>query len=359
MNDYRKPAFKAAAVQAAPVLRDGPVYLDLPATLEKACRLIVEAGANGAKLVVFPEGFLPTHPYWSINAANPYEWTVLWKEFVNNSVEVPSAETQALCRAAAEADAYVVIGMTERDRRYGGRLYNCALFIGPSEGVLGVHRKLTPTLWEMLYHTRGDGGDNIRVYDTGLGRLGSLICGEHLQFPLVHNMIVQNEQINCSLWPGSRAWSLNTEIQVMTRAVCLAGAMYGISACACIPEPLRPKKFYPDAALDRTGGSSIVDPMGDYVAEPVYDIETIVYGEIDPGVIAQSKSIHNLAGSYSRWDLFSLATRQTAYPPITPLDAPEAAASPREASEAERLGEKIAALEKQIEAIQGELRRAG
>ena len=359
MSDYRKPVFKAAAVQAAPVLRDGPVYLDLQATLEKACRLIVQAGANGARLVVFPEGFLPTHPYWSVNAAEPYEWTVLWREFVNNSVEVPSPETQALCRAAQKAGAYVVIGMTERDRHHGGRLYNSALFIGPSEGILGVHRKINPTLWEMLYHTRGDGGDNIRVFDTELGRLGGMICGEHLQFPLVHNLILQNEQINCSLWPGSRTWSLNTEIQVMTRAVCLGGAMFGISACACIPDELRPKKFYPNAALDRTGGSSIVDPMGDYVAGPVYDIETIVYGDIDLGVIAQSKSIHNLTGSYSRWDLFSLATRHSPYPPSTPLDAGVAAASPVPPGEAEQLKDRIAILESQIEAIKSELKRAG
>jgi aliphatic nitrilase len=357
MGDYKKPIFKAAAVQAAPVLRDAPAYLDLPATVDKACKLIEQAGNNGAKLVVFPEGFLPTHPYWGIDVADPREWTVLWKELVNHSVEVPGPETRDLCRAAKEAGAYVVIGMCERDRDHGGRLYNSALFLGPA-GILGVHRKLHPTLWEMLYHTRGDGGDNIRVFDTEIGRLGGLICGEHLQFPLVHNLIVQNEQINCSLWPGSRQWSLNTEIQVMTRAVCLGGAMFGVSACACIPEALRPKRFYPNAALDRTGGSSIVDPMGDYIAGPVYDIETIVYGEIDLGMIPQSKSIHNLTGSYSRWDLFSLVTRQEPYRPLTRFDAHEAAAPGMR----EELGEveaRIASLEKQIEALRSELKRPG
>lgn len=358
MSEYRKPIFKAAAVQAAPVLRDAPAYLDLQATLEKACRLIVQAGANGAKLIVFPEGFLPTHPYWSVNVSEPYEWTVLWKEFVNNSVEVPSRETQALCAAAREADAYVVVGMTERDGNYGGRLYNSALFIGPKEGVMGVHRKINPTLWELLYHTRGDGGENIKVFDTGLGKLGSLICGEHLQFPLVHSLIVQGEHINCSLWPGSRQWSLNTEIQVMTRAVCLAGAMFGISACACIPEELRPGKFYPNACLDRTGGSSIIDPMGDYIAGPVYDVETIVYGDIDLGTIALSKSIHNLTGGYSRWDLFSLATRQKPYAPLVPLELSDTEGPGGEPDGAAQFRERIAALEKQIESIRNELDRA-
>ncbi len=358
MSEYKGPIFKAAAVQAAPVLRDEPKYIDLQATLEKACDLITQAGANGARLIVFPEGFLPTHPYWSVNADQPHEWTVLWKEFVNHSVEVPSADTEALCRAAKEANAYVVMGICERDKDYGGRLYNAALFISPLEGVMGVHRKISPTLWELLYHTRGDGGENIKVFETELGKMGSLICGEHIQFPLVHHMIIQGEEINCSLWPGSRQWALNTEIQVMTRAICLAGAMYAISACTCIPEDLRPKKFYPNAGLDRRGGSSIIDPMGDYIAGPVYDVETIVYGNIDLGAIALSKSIHNLTGSYSRWDLFSLATRQEPYHPIVPLENYETGAFQRGSDRPDRLEERIFALEKEIEAIRNELNRS-
>ena len=53
------PQFRAAAVQAA------PVFLDTDATIEKACRLIAEAAAGGAKLVVFPEVFVPGYPYWN------------------------------------------------------------------------------------------------------------------------------------------------------------------------------------------------------------------------------------------------------------------------------------------------------
>jgi predicted amidohydrolase len=358
MTQYNQAIFKAAAVQAAPVLRDEPIWFDLPATLDKACRLILEAGGNGARLIVFPEGFLPTHPYWAVNCGDPHSWTVLWKEFVNNSVEIPSPEIEALCRAAKEADAYVVMGLCERDKQYGGRLYNAALFISPVEGVLGVHRKLNPTVWEMLYHTRGDGGDNLKIFDTGLGKIGSLICGEHIQLPLIHHMIVQGEQINCSLWPGSRQWALNTEIQVTTRAACLAGAMFGISACTCIPEDLRPKKFYPNACLDRRGGSSIIDPMGDYIAGPIYDVETIVYGNIDLSTIALSKSIHNLTGSYSRWDLFSLGTRQKPYDPIVSLESFETGPLQKEPDPTQRMEERIMGLEREIEAIREELNRS-
>ena len=52
------PKLKAAAVQAS------PVYLNMEASVEKACGLISEASKQGAKLVVFPESFLPGYPYW-------------------------------------------------------------------------------------------------------------------------------------------------------------------------------------------------------------------------------------------------------------------------------------------------------
>lgn len=366
MGNYRRPVFKAAAVQAAPVLRDEPVYLDSQATLEKACKFIAEAGENGAKLIVFPEGFLPSFPYWSINVDKPYEWTVLWKELVNNSVEVPSTETEAICQAAKEADAYVVMGINERDRGYGGRMYNSALFVSPVDGVMGVHRKLNPTLGELLYHTRGEGGNNIKVYSTELGNIGSLICGEHIQLPLIYNMIAQGEEINCSLWPGSRGsggkgrnWglSLDTEMQVMTRAACLSGAMFAICAASCIPEELRPRKFYPNVCLDRRGGSGIIDPFGEYIAGPVYDVETIVYGDIDLGCIAQSKSIHNLTGIYSRWDLFSVATRQKPYQPIIPLEEHEEYINRRDSDRTGYLEEKIRSIEEQLHSIHTELNK--
>ena len=359
MSDYSRPIFKAAAVQATPVLRDAPVYIDVRATLEKACNLIKQAGANGARLVVFPEGFLPTFPYWSINVDQPYEWTVIWKEYVKNSIEVPGAETEALCQAAKEANAYVVIGINERDKHYGGRMYNASLFISPVDGVMGAHRKVNPTLGELLYHTRGDGGDNIKIYKTELGNIGSLICGEHSQLPLIYHMIAQGEEINCSHWPGSRGWgkgkpgsfSLDTEIQVMTRALCISSAVFAVSASCCIPEELRPKNFYPNASFERRGGSSIINPMGEYIAGPVYDVETIVYGDIDLGQIPQMKSIRNLLGIYSRWDLFSLAVRQKPYQPLMPLEQYTGEIEDKDTDRIKQLEEKIRSIETQIQAI--------
>jgi predicted amidohydrolase len=357
-----KQIFKAAAVQASPVLRDSPVYIDLKATLEKACNLILEAGANGARLIVFPETFLPTFPFWSIYLEQTSEWNIIWKEYVKNSVEVPSATTETLCQAAKEANAYVVMGINELDKNYTGRMYNAALFISPNEGILGTHRKISPTLGELLYHTRGDGGDNLRIYKTELGNLGCLICGEHTQHTLIHNYVMQGEQINCSLWPGTRKWgpspagtsvgfSLDTEIQIMTRSICVSSAMYAISACYYIPEEQRPQKFYINASFERRGGSSIVNPMGEYIAGPVYDIETILYADIDVESTYLLKSVRNLTGIYSRWDLFSLAVRQKPYEPLIPLEVASSEINEDNVEKIARMESRIRSLEEQIQSL--------
>ena len=354
--------FKAAAVQAAPILKDAPVYIDLKATVEKACKLILEAGANDARLIVFPETFLPTFPFWSIYLEQTSEWNIIWKEYVKNSVEVPSATTETLCQAAKEANAYVVMGINELDKNYPGRMYNAALFISPNEGILGTHRKISPTLGELLYHTRGDGGDNLKIYKTDLGNLGCLICGEHTQHALIHNYVMQGEQINCSLWPGTRKWgpppagtsvgfSLDTEIQIMTRAICVSSGMYAISACHCIPEDQRPQKFYINASFERSGGSSIVNPMGEYIAGPIYDIETILYADIDLETTYLLKSVRNLAGIYSRWDLFSLAVKQKGYEPLMPMEVATAEINEDNVKKIARMESKISYLEEQIQSL--------
>src|SRR5881397_3117732 len=96
---------KVAAVQAA------SVFLDRAGSTEKACRLIREAGANGARVIGFPEGFIPAHPVWyHHHAATGAIANRLAVELFKNSVEIPGPEIDVLCEAARNANAYVVIG---------------------------------------------------------------------------------------------------------------------------------------------------------------------------------------------------------------------------------------------------------
>ena len=166
---------RVAAVQAT------PVFLDLEATLEKACDLIAEAGRNGAKLAVFPEGFLPSYPFWSwcIPPYRTMELRELYDRLLQESVAVPGPVVDRLGRAAREAGVTVVMGANERNVEASGTtLYNSLLFIGSDGRLLGRHRKLMPTVAERLVHGQGD-ASGLAVYDLDIGRLSGLICWEN------------------------------------------------------------------------------------------------------------------------------------------------------------------------------------
>jgi predicted amidohydrolase len=206
-------------------------------------------------------------------------------------------------------------------------MYNAILFISRQGEIMGVHRKINITVQELLYHTRGDGGQNLRVFDSDLGKISGLICGEHYQPLLKQHLIMNGSQINCSLWPGYKggAEELMGVIPVMTQALCVAGGLWGIIACVYIPEDKVPKNFYDNNAFDQTfGGSCIVNPFGVIVAGPETYKETIVYGDVDLKLNAIAKSIINLAGIYDRRDILRLCVREKEYEPVISLETVEA-----------------------------------
>jgi len=127
--------------------------------------------------------------------------------------------------------------------------------------------------------------------------------------------------------------------------------MYAISSCYCIPEGQRPQKFYINASFERRGGSSIVNPMGEYIAGPVYDIETILYADIDVESTYLLKSVRNLTGIYSRWDLFSLAVRQKPYEPLIPLEAASGEINEDNIEKIGRMEARMRSLEEQIQSL--------
>ena len=166
---------KVAVIQAS------PVFMDKERTIEKACRLIRQAGSNGAELVTFSESYIPGYPayYTAGYETPPHEWTDFMIGLQDNSVSIPSEDTVILGEAAKDAGAYVVIGCNELDDRPGSRtVYNTLLFIDRNGGVMGRHRKLMPTYTERIYWGQGDASD-IVVFDTEIGRIGGLICWEN------------------------------------------------------------------------------------------------------------------------------------------------------------------------------------
>ncbi len=68
------------------------------------------------------------------------------------------------------------------------------------------------------------------------------------------------------------------------------------------------------------GGSAIVNPMGEYVAGPIYDREEILCATIDMNDIPRAKFDFDVVGHYARPDIFTLTINTHARTPITLQD---------------------------------------
>ena len=303
-NENNHATFKVAAVQAT------PVFLDRDATIDKACELITTAGREGARLIVFPEAFIPSYPewVWCIPSGEQGLLNELYSELLTNAVTIPSDATDRLCEAAKLANAYVVMGMSERNvEASGASLYNTMLYIDAQGEILGRHRKLVPTGGERLVWAQGD-GSTLQVYDTPLGKLGGLICWENYMPLARYAMYAWGTQIYvAATWDCGQPW-LST-----LRHIAKEGRVYVIGCCIAmrkddIPDRYSMKqKYY--AEMDEwinIGDSAIVNPEGHFIAGPVRKQEEILYAEIDPRMMQGPKWMLDVAGHYARPDVFQL-----------------------------------------------------
>src|SRR3954447_9156989 len=185
-----------AAVQAA------PVFLDRDATVERIGMLTKEAAGAGAKLVAFPEGFVPTYPDW-VWRTNPWadgEWYARW---IDQSVDVPGDACDAMGDIARETDVYLAVPVNERD---SGTVYNTILYFGPDGSLLGKHRKLMPTGGERLVWGMGD-GSTLEVIETPFGRVGGLTCWENYMPLARYTLYAKGIEIWCApTWDNSEGW---------------------------------------------------------------------------------------------------------------------------------------------------------
>lgn len=296
--------YSAAVAQAA------PVFLNRHATVEKACRLIYEAGKNGAKLVAFPEAWIPTFPYWP--RALPLGERELsqeaWVKLYQESVEIPGPDTDALGQAARDAGCYVVIGVNERSKEPGATLYNTLLFLNDQGEILGKRRKLLPTYEERCCWGSGEAAD-LTVWETSLGTLGGLICGEHYHPLLRHALAVKGEQVHIAVWP--KGAQLDHKADILTRSHALESGVYVLMACGVLSPDQVPDDFplKQRTVWNANGGSAIIGPDGEYLAGPVYDEEAILYAEIDPEAIIREKWKIDTVGHYSRDDVVQIVLR--------------------------------------------------
>ena len=224
---------KVAAVQAA------SVFLDRSGSTEKACRLIREAGAAGARVIAFPEGFIPAHPVWyHHHAASGGIANKLAVELFKNAVEIPGPETETLCAAARDVNAYVVIGVCEKIPNTIGTLYNSQHYIAPDGALIRKHQKIMPTVGERLVHTGGY-GDTFGAFQSEFGPMSGLICGENSNPLAIFALIAEGTRIHVMSWPNHFPTSgdpLRNRVAIDTQAFAQMSKAFVISACGTVDE---------------------------------------------------------------------------------------------------------------------------
>jgi nitrilase len=300
---------RVAVVQAASVL------MDRKATTQKAIELTKQAGEKGANIVVFPEAFIPGYPRGlsfgtKVGSRSP-EGRADWLRYWENSVPVPSETTEILGEAARQAGVYLVIGVIERDAEFsGGTVYCSVLFFGPDGTLLGKHRKLKPTASERLIWGEGD-GSTLPVFDTPYGKIGALICWENYM-PLARTaMYAKGIQIYIAPTADARdVW------QSTIRHIAVEGRCFVLSCNQYVTKDMYPTDLACYEELSSSpdemsrGGSAIVGPLGDYIAEPVYGREEIIIADLDLRHIAYSRFDFDVVGHYARPDVFQLLVNE-------------------------------------------------
>jgi len=312
-NARVKAPVTVACVQAEPVI------FDRDATIEKLAAIAAEASGNGAKLLVFPEAFIPAYPssVWARALAGWAEpgakeaFALLARE----SLEIPGEGVDRLGEIAREHEAWIVTGVTERDPEHPGTLYNTLLYHAPDGSLALKHRKLVPTNHERLVWGQGD-GEGLRAIETGIGRIGGLICWENYM-PLARFALYESgiEIYIASTADDGDSWQ-STLIHIAREARAFVVSPSHFQRASSYPPDFPLRKLLGETGTDviGRGGSAILAPDGTYLAGPLYDEEGILYAELDPARLDEEHQRFDPAGHYHRPDVLSLQVRSNGRP---------------------------------------------
>jgi len=308
---------RVAVVQSAPVL------FDKEATVRKALGLVKDVAAQGARIVMFPEAYVPAYPrgltFGMRVGSRTLEGRRTWERYWANSVNVPGPDTEALGAAAGEAGVYLAVGVVERDQDFGGgTLYCSLLYFGPDGRLLGKHRKLKPTASERLIWGEGD-GSTLTVVSTEYGRMGGLICWENYM-PLAR-AAMYGKGVEIYMAPTADA---RETWQSTLRHIALEGRCFVLGCNQYVTKSMYPRdlvgiveELEEQPEVMCRGGSVVITPLGEVLGGPLWDKEGVIYADLDMGEIARGKLDFDAVGHYSRPDVFQLRVNDKPLRPVS------------------------------------------
>ena len=299
------------------------VMLDKAACTAKAIQLIEEAARSGVRLLTFPESFIPGFPLWNA-LVRPIDGHKMFRRFAENSLRVDGPELRLIASAAARHRVFVSLGFSEVSSRSEGCLWNSNVLISENGDILNHHRKLVPTFYEKLSWTQGDGA-GLRVVQTELGRIGSLICGENNNPLSRYALMAQGEQIHTAnyppVWPfrdprGGKAYDLSDAIRIRAAAHSFEAKVFTIVSAGFLDASS--VETIADGSADSEtilracprSCSLIVGPDGTLRSDVLSEEEGLVIASIDIAELVEHKQHHDMAGYYNRLDIYSLEVQR-------------------------------------------------
>ena len=306
---------KVAVVQASSIL------FNCEATIEKTCRLILEAARQDAKLILFPEAFIPAYPrglsFGAVVGSRSSSGRRTWQRYWENAIDVPGPAIESIGETVREAGVYLAIGVIERDTQFSqGTLYCTLLYFSPDGELLGKHRKLKPTGSERLIWGEGD-GSTLTVLDTEVGKIGGLICWENYM-PLAR-MAMYSKGVEIYLAPTADA---RDSWQYTLRHIACEGRCFVLGCNQFLTKEMYPDDLEDLDELDKhpdvmcRGGSVIISPFGDVLAGPLYDKEGMLFADLDLNEVVRGKYDFDVVGHYARPDVFQLVVNESPLLPV-------------------------------------------
>ncbi|MDF4203086.1 carbon-nitrogen hydrolase family protein [Maribacter sp. SA7] len=287
------------------LIQDSPVFFDIEKTIDKIENLVKTHAKDGVELIVFPESFIPGYPrgfsFGAVVGSRTDEGRKLYSEYRNNSLDLEGKELQRLVKLAKTENLYLVIGVTEKQSN-NGSLYCSMLYISPTDGFLGVHRKIKPTGSERIIWSEDD-GKSLVSFDTKIGKLGGLICWENYM-PLAR-MAMYQKGVEIYIAPTADS---REEWTSTMKHIALEGRCFVLGCNQFYTKSMYPEKYQHLVENEPEnlcrGGSVIVSPLGKIIAGPLFDETGALVAEIELDEIINAKLDFDVIGHYSRNDIF-------------------------------------------------------
>jgi N-carbamoylputrescine amidase len=252
-----------------------------------AIRQVHAAAAKGAQIVCLPELF-QTQYFCQREDASLFDL----------AEPIPGPATEKLAQAAKELKIVVIGSLFER--RAPGVYHNTAVLIDGDGTIRGIYRKMhipdDPLYYEKYYFTPGDLG--FKAFDTQVGRVGTLVCWDQWYPEGARLTALQGAEV--LFYPTAIGWHPDEKApygeaqydawQTIQRAHAIANGVYVavVNRVGFERGDIRGNKA-PGKGLEFWGGSFIADPFGRIIAKASHDKEEILIGEVDPGVVEDTR----------------------------------------------------------------------